>query len=383
MKKHRTDTLAGIVTPLGEGGIGVVLLAGPNALRIASQVFRGTKVGDISRMLDNRLCHGTVRDAGGVVDEVILRLKSTPRRGHIIEINCHGGIVAVRRVLSLLIERGARQALPEELLHCALGIESADAVRCEAAKELMRVRTLLCARMLLDQFHGALSGELKRLLDGEPSREDLLRLLRTADFGIGLCIPRRIVIAGKPNVGKSTLFNRLLQEDRAIVHDLPGTTRDALAEEIEIAGVPFELIDTAGIRRTKHEVEMLGVKTTEKEIAEADIVLLVLDATRPLDADDERLMRITAPLKTITVLNKTDKATAGDLARLGTAVQAACRISALTGDGLRELNDRIHEMSGARCYVPGRPVVFTKRQRSLLEAALQAGDMKEKIKRIL
>jgi len=370
----KSKTIAGIATPIGEGGIGVVVVAGAGAEALAARFFRGTRVKDIRRLPDNRLCHGFIRDETGVVDEVILRIKRSGDR-QLVEVNCHGGVVAVQKVLSLFLQAGAREANRDELLTCLY--PDADAVQREALNALVEARTWLTARMLLDALRGTLSERIRSLMQsGREGLNELRRLLETADFGIGLCRPRRIVIAGKPNVGKSTLMNALLKEERVIVHEQAGTTRDAIVEDVQIDGVPFQLIDTAGIRETAHEIEMLGVQVSRKEIAEADIVLLLFDAATELDSDDEELIRITHRLKVIPVVNKTDVNPAFN----AEAVERLCgaealRISALRGEGLRELESRIVSLCVPESYRSavgtGFPVIFTERQRSLLAQALE------------
>lgn len=389
------STIVSILTPLGEGGIGVVALFGSHALDIANRIFRGTRVKDLTTLPSGRICHGFIVDAAGPVDEVIVHVSrgSTPV-SDLVEINCHGGIVPVRKVLELCVQQGAHEAPPEDFVvrisaeRCGL-----DRIQQDALRELPRARTEMAALVLLDQFNGALSSALRaiiaRLESSAKADEDVIHrlqeLIDSASLGVALTRPRRLVVVGKPNVGKSTLVNALLAEERTLVHHLPGTTRDAVASMVEIAGVPFELVDTAGIRQFCAEhagaseakpslyLEMLGIEQTWREVAQADLLLVLLDRSRPADVDDARILAAVHDRDRIIVLTKIDLPPALDLGVLGEiAATPACAICAKTGEGLDALCQCILTRIGYRRYEPGRPMPFTDTQVRALKSALTA-----------
>lgn len=366
---RRAKTIAAIVTPIGEGGIGVVQILGPDAVAIVERIFRPTRPRRLPSVEEGRLCHGFIHDRNGPIDEVILRVCPQAR---LAEINCHGGIAAVRKIHDLVLRSGAVGAPPEDLLVETMG-RGLDETRREAIRRLPQAATRLAAAMLLGQCAGALSRRLAELLRA-PAAGDLLAgleaLLRTADYGIGLCVPRKIVVVGKPNVGKSTLVNALLREDRVLVHHLPGTTRDAIAEMADLRGVPFELVDTAGIRQARDEIEALGVAESRRQIGAADILLLVLDLAAPLGPEDRDLLALTAHRNVIVAANKADRPPAWGADEIaGTPV---LRLSALDGRGLEQIEDEIAARCGVGAYRPEEPIVFTQRQRGLLESACEA-----------
>jgi tRNA modification GTPase len=375
-----TATLTAILTPLGEGGIGVVGLLGPRAVEIANAVFRGTRVKDLRALPSGRICHGFVHDETGPVDEVIVHLsRGSAPESNLVEINCHGGIVPVRKVLSVCLRRGATEAAPEEFARRACAErEGLDLVQQEAWSLLPNAHTLPAALVLLDQIAGALSDSLRsqvgrlEALDVNEVSKELQDLLARAPFGIALMQPRRLVVVGKPNVGKSTLVNTLLAEERVLVHHLPGTTRDAVAALVEISGVPFELVDTAGLRESGHHLEMLGVEQTWREVAEADILLLLLDSSQPLDADDAHVLAALRARDVIFVVTKTDLPEAFDRSVVEKAARAPlCIISARTGAGIESLCRVILQRVGFAPHEPGRAVPFTARQVEALRAAAE------------
>ncbi|MEW6358038.1 MAG: GTPase [Planctomycetota bacterium] len=371
MKSQPADTFAAIVTPIGEGGIGLIEVAGPLALPIVERIFRPTRPRNLAAVREGRLCHGFVHDEQGPIDEAILCICPRTQR---VEINCHGGVAAVRKILDLVLRSGAAPAAPEDLLMETMG-GGLDEIRREALRLLPRASTRLTVRMLLAQYGGALSSRLTEIAgqaDVHIMCDGMEDVLATADFGIALCAPRRVVVAGKPNVGKSTLVNALLREERVIVHHLPGTTRDAISETAELRGIPFEVIDTAGIRRTQNEIEVIGAEESRAEINRADLVLLLLDLSQPIGPEDEELLGVMMGRETILVANKADQEPAWDVRDIEGA--QVLNISALTGEGLDALEDAIVRRYGGGLHDPTGPVVFTERQRTALAAARTALD---------
>jgi len=391
------ETLAAIVTPLGEGGIGVVQVSGPHAVEIAAQVFRPKRLRDLRLAESRRLCYGVIRDDQGVIDEAIAAVWRGPDSAtgeDLVELNCHGGVVAVRKTLECVAAAGAKKATWADLSARVVASGKQDAIQREAALELPHARTRLAAQVLLDQFNGALAAAVRSLVaalaqgmgGASSERQDgqfeilnfqfsifnsVVQLLASADFGLALCHPRRLVVAGKPNVGKSTLVNALLGEERVLVHPLPGTTRDAVATEVAISGIPFRLVDTAGVRETAHEIEMLGVQEALRQLGEADVALLVFDGSAALGKEDLELARLLAGRSVIPVLNKRDLPLRANTAGLKALLPSPLsEVSAVTGAGLRELAARVADTLPFRqAHQPGMAVVFTERQKRWVQEA--------------
>ncbi len=292
-----------LLTPPGEGGIGIIALAGPDAAWVLDAVFAGTRR-RASSLTEGAVAHGTIRRAGAVVDEVIVA-----RVGETYEVNCHGGIAAVRAVLDCLREAGARVVDAAEFAPPpAGGPLSAEGIRARALALLPGAPTRLAAAMLLHQADGALAREIDAIgaSDVPEAARRLDALLATAPFGRALLAPPRVALLGPPNAGKSTLLNALLEEERAIVHPDPGTTRDVIRETVSVRGVPFEVMDAAGIRAAGDEVERLAVERAAALAGACDVALLVYDARE----EPERALADVPPpcpaARTILVANKAD-----------------------------------------------------------------------------
>ena len=361
-------TVAALMTPLGEGGIAILHVAGPRAFDLAAALFR-PKAARAPEPDARRLHYGHIVDAGEIVDEVIVRLvPPCPAAGGepLVEVNCHGGVVAVQRVLACFVRRGAAPAEPEAV--ATRGARSR--LAAEAHRALLRAATPLGVETLLDQLDGALERTLARLPLDEPARaaDAVRRLLATERLGRALWQPPRVVLVGPANAGTSTLFNALAREDRVIVSPSPGTTRDAIAAEVALEGVPLWLTDTAGDREPLSAVEREAIARSRASAAEADLVLLVLDAAAPLPGPMARLLAAW-PEPRLLVLNKADL----DPAPWARRPPDALAVAASRGDGLDRLAHRIVEtLVGEAAYHPGRPVVFTARQADALRGALAA-----------
>ncbi len=361
------DTIAAISTPAGRGGIGVLRLSGVEARSIAARVLRFARPPDWEPW---RAFLAELIDAEqSMIDQVVVTYYAAPRsytKEDVVEIACHGAPVVLRAGLDRLLTAGARLANPGEFTLRAFLNGRLDLPRAEAVHDLIQATTLYQARVAAQQIDGAVSRRLA------PLKEQLLALITLLEAGIDFAeddievaptaqIVARIsplltqtralarsyaygklvhdglslAIAGRPNAGKSSLFNRLLQQDRAIVTDIPGTTRDLVSETASLHGLPVKFIDTAGIREGRDEVERLGIARSYAAMADADCTLLVIDLSQPADPLDALLAaRETGPL--LVVGNKCD------LPRLNPA--ECLRVSALTGDGLDELRDRIHAL---------------------------------------
>ena len=336
------DTIAAISTAPGEGAIGIVRISGDLAISIASSIYQcGTK--KLEEQKTHTIHYGHIVDpkSGEIYDEVmvsVLRAPKTFTRENIVEINCHGGIVAINRVLQLVLRMGARLAEPGEFTKRAFLNGRIDLSQAEAVMDLIRAKTDKSMQLAMRQLDGQLSNLIQNLRqeilntlaqvevnidypeydDVEEMTLQLLRektqqvlqgiraLLNTANQGKILRDGLKTAIVGRPNVGKSSLLNVLLREEKAIVTDIAGTTRDTIEEYVNVRGVPLQLIDTAGIRETDDVVEKIGVERSRKALKEADFVLLLLNQSETLQEEDIRLLETTKGMKRIILFNKTD-----------------------------------------------------------------------------
>jgi tRNA modification GTPase len=307
------DTIAAISTPIGEGALAVIRLSGPDALAVLTRVFIGVTAP--AKFVPRRVFFGKIQDTAGTVDEVLVTYFQSPGSytgEDVLEISCHGGILVTRQVLDLLLAAGARMANPGEFTQRAFLNGKMDLTQAEAVMDLIRAQTELALRAANEQLAGHLGNELadirelllttlahveayidfpdeqidpdtgKVLLDRILVLESRLdRLLATADQGRVLRHGLRTVIYGAPNVGKSSLLNLLLGYDRAIVSEVPGTTRDTIEEVINIRGLPVRLIDTAGARESSDLLESEGIRRTQRQVEQADLVIQVVDGSQP------------------------------------------------------------------------------------------------------
>lgn len=334
------DTIAAISTPVGEGAISIVRLSGPEAIKIANQLFSGKNLHDVT---SHTIHYGKILDptADVVADEVMMSVMRAPKTftcEDIVEINCHGGVVAVSRILEIVLESGARIAEPGEFTKRAFLNGRIDLSQAEAVMDVIQSKTDQAMNVALHQLDGKLSKlitELRQALietiahvevnidypeydDVEEMSQELMnektsfvhkeidRLLQVAKQGKILREGIKTAIIGRPNVGKSSLMNSLVQEERAIVTDVPGTTRDVIEEYVNVRGIPLQLIDTAGIRETKDIVEKIGVERSHKILAEADLVLFMLNYNEALTDDDREIFALLEDLNYIVIINKID-----------------------------------------------------------------------------
>ena len=381
------DTIAAIATPLGEGGIGVVQVAGAGAIEVVAKAFRPRRKRDIRESPSGRLHYGHILGDEGVIDEAIVAVWQQgdgPPGCELAEVNCHGGIRAVRKTHARLIECGAASAEWQDVLRLGRRCGSFDTVQLEAALELPNAKTSRAAAMLLAQQEGELSRAVRNVAQAAEDPAMIDGLLATAPRGIALCHPKRLAVIGRPNVGKSTFVNLLLRHDRVIVHHAPGTTRDALEEGLAIDGVPFRIIDTAGLRHSDDEVERMGVAMARRQLEKADIVLAMFDGSEALKPEDRSLLQELTSASVIPIVTKADlpvRLRVEELAdRFGSRPSV---ISAKTGLGLSEVENAILTKVG---FSPDQretgPVVFTHRQADLLETARRIADGKRSEERL-
>ena len=397
------NTIAAIATPPGEGGIAIVRISGPSAVEVGSAVFRASVA--LRDLPSHRMILGRVVDGDRTLDHALAVVMRAPRSftgEDVVEIHGHGGPVVVRSVLDAALRAGARLAEPGEFTRRAFLLGRIDLTQAEAVADLVRARTDRAAKMARRQLEGALGdriNETKEALlalvadvearidfpeDDVPDEDragwertaqrvaaDLAHLAAGAGEGRLLRDGARAAIAGRPNVGKSSLLNALAGRTRAIVSEHPGTTRDTVEAEIEIDGLPVRLIDTAGLRDSTDPVEQLGVGFSREAIRDADLVLFVLDATAADHAADARIFReIEGPC--LPVVNKVDLGKPSGLSHF--APRAAVLVSAKTGEGLDGLT---HAMAAAlRDEAPGSAedtlILVSTRHRIALETARDA-----------
>ena len=387
------DTIAAISTPLGEGGVGIIRLSGENARSIAEKIFD-------KPLSDHRLVYGRIVDPehSEVVDEALVAYMVAPHtytREDIVEINCHGGVVPLQRTLGLALGCGARLAGPGEFTLRAFLNGRIDLSQAESVLDIIQAKTDSSLRLAVQGLAGKLSGQIRGIRnellsvlayltaridfpDDEVEEQDasgpiqkalsdLENLIAGADAGIIYRHGIRTAIVGRPNVGKSSLLNRLLRENRAIVTPIPGTTRDTLEEMVNLKGVPFILIDTAGITDTEDAIESLGVERSRKAIAQADLVLLVIDAGKPLGAADSEIIALLDDKTALVVANKCDLPSRADFAGLRWPVVS---ISALTGEGLDTLEERMIDVAlGGRVVSSDALLVTNIRHKEALQRA--------------
>lgn len=399
------DTIAAISTFPGEAGIGIVRISGDEALEIISKIFKPFRKKDIKSVKSHTIHYGHIVDpeTGEVYDEVlvtVMRRPNTYTREDVVEINCHGGMVVSSKILELVLKHGARLAEPGEFTKRAFLNGRIDLSQAEAVIDIITSKTMLANRYAQKQLAGVLGQKTKDLKNKimellshllalidfpeedveELEREEIKRrakdILTDIEYLIASSESGRIIreglktaIIGKPNVGKSSLLNALLKQNRAIVTDVPGTTRDVIEEYMNIKGIPIKLIDTAGIRHTDELVEKIGVERSKEVLAEADLILFVLDASRDLTKEDYEIFDIISGKNIIFVLNKVDlpkKIDGEELKKLvGNGI--IIEVSAIERTGLDKLESEIYNLVfKEKVSATGEEIITNARHREVL-----------------
>lgn len=411
------DTIAAISTPMGEGAIAIVRLSGPEAIQIADKIYKGPKGKTLSSVESHTIHYGHIvdRPSDRVVEEVMVSVLKAPRtftREDVIEINCHGGIVTVNQVLQLALREGARLAEPGEFTKRAFLNGRIDLSQAEAVMDLIRAKTDRAMNVAMNQMEGRLSALVRRLRseiletlahvevnidypeydDVEEMTHQILvekatavkkeieTLLRTSEQGKILREGLSTVIIGRPNVGKSSLLNSLVHEAKAIVTDIPGTTRDVIEEYVNVRGVPLRLVDTAGIRETEDIVERIGVERSRQVLKEADLILLVLNYSEELSEEDVKLFEAVEGMGVIVILNKTDLEPKIDTERVRELANGrpVVTTSLLKEEGINDLEEAIQSLfytgaieSGDLTYVSNtRHITILQQAKRAIEDAL-------------
>jgi tRNA modification GTPase len=378
---YKEDTIAAIATPAGEGGVAIVRVSGPDAERIATTVFARTQ-GKNGKLRSHTLYHGAIRDPKTqiVLDEVLLTVMRKPRSytgEDVVEVHCHGGAFLVRQVLQLILTQGARHAERGEFTKRAFLNGRMDLTQAEAVLDLIRARTEKAVEIALHQVSGELSKwvhelreelldilvQIEAAIDFPEEEIELLRrpelirkiydlsnkigkIIATYEWGRLFREGARVCICGRPNVGKSSLLNALIGQERVIVTPVPGTTRDVIEESVNLGGLPIVLWDTAGIRETADQVERLGVNLSWQHIEKSDAAIVVLDGSTSLTDEDKVCLMSVERKKNLIVINKNDleqeldAAQVKDIAGVGVLIW----VSARNGDGLDELKQSLREL---------------------------------------
>lgn len=413
------DTITSISTPMGEGAIAIVRLSGPDALNIADRIYKGKK--QLNEVASHTINYGHIIDPDSkeVVEEVMVAVMKAPKtftREDIVEINCHGGLVTVNRVLELTLSNGARMAEPGEFTKRAFLHGRIDLSQAEAVMDFIRSKTERASKVALGQMEGRLSSLIKGLRQSileilaqvevnidypeyddveEATAQFLLKesrhieneidqLLRTGQQGKIMREGLSTVIVGKPNVGKSSMLNNLIQDNKAIVTEVAGTTRDVLEEYVNVRGVPLRLVDTAGIRETEDIVEKIGVERSRKALSEADLILFVLNYNEALTENDYQLFDVIKDEDVIVIINKMDLEQNLDINQLKDMIgdHPLVQTSMIEQQGIEELEQKISELffggqvqSQDMTYVSNsRHIALLKDAKSSINDAIQSAE---------
>lgn len=404
------DTITSISTPMGEGAIGIVRLSGPQAIEIGDILYKGKK--KLSEVETHTINYGHIIDpeTNETVEEVmvsVLRAPKTFTREDIIEINCHGGILTINRILELTMTYGARMAEPGEYTKRAFLNGRIDLSQAEAVMDFIRSKTDRASKVAMNQIEGRLSDLIKKqrqsileilaqvevnidypeyddvedattdflLEQSKRIKEEINQLLETGAQGKIMREGLSTVIVGRPNVGKSSMLNNLIQDNKAIVTEVAGTTRDVLEEYVNVRGVPLRLVDTAGIRDTEDIVEKIGVERSRKALNEADLILFVLNNNEPLTEDDQTLFEVIKNEDVIVIINKTDLEQRLDVSELREMIgdMPLIQTSMLKQEDIDELEIQIKDLFfGGEVQNQDMTYVSNSRHISLLKQARQS-----------
>lgn len=381
---NQTDTIAAIATGMTQSGIGIIRVSGNNAVEIVNRIFRPKRLGKSLLTVKSHTVHyGTIVEGEQIIDEVLvvlMRAPSTYTREDTVEINCHGGILVMKKVLAAVIHAGARLAEPGEFTKRAFLNGRMDLSQAEAVIDVIHAQNDFALKSSITQLKGNLSEKIRELrealldeiafieaalddpehisLEGYPGQllikieeiqGKLKQSLDTYENGRMRKEGIKTVILGKPNAGKSSLLNVLLQEERAIVTEIAGTTRDTLEEQIQIGGISLQLVDTAGIRSTEDIVEKIGIQKAMEQAEQADFIIYVVDSSKPLDENDDEILKLVVRKTAVILLNKSDLeqvVTEQMLEERISKTQRILTISAKEETGIRELESVIEEMFG-------------------------------------
>lgn len=415
------DTIAAVATAYGEGGIGIIRISGEKSLDILKEVFFPASSCD--EIVSRRITYGKIldKDNNQIIDEVLAVYMKGPKTytaEDVVEINCHGSMVSLRKTLALILRKGARLAEPGEFTKRAFLNGRLDLSQAEAVIDVIKAKTDKSFDVALSQLEGSLSSKISsiraKLLDllvditvnidypdediEELTYEKLERnissigemiekLLSTASFGRMIREGIRVAIVGKPNVGKSSLMNGLLRETRAIVTEIPGTTRDTIEEVISIRNIPVYLVDTAGIRETDDMIEQMGIEKSKEAFNNSDFIIFILDGSKPLSDEDKEIAEYLGTRKSLVLINKSDLTqafTVDDVKKLVPGVHVI-ETSLIMGEGIEDIEEFIEnmvyggEISQEESLMVNnvRHIELLKKGRDSLNDAFRMAEMKE------
>ena len=408
---YSQDTIAAISTPHGNGGIGIIRISGEKAFEIAAEIFIGRK--NFDEIKTHTINYGKIVDpeSGEILDEVLLSKMKKPNtftREDVVEINCHGGTVVLKNILELILKKGARLAEPGEFTKRAFLNGRLDLSQAEAVIDIINAKTSESSKAAMNQLEGKLSVKLKEArsklievlahievtvdypehdieeITGEKVyseikdvREKLTDIIKGFEKGRIIREGINAVIVGRPNVGKSSLLNELTGKNRAIVTDIPGTTRDIIEDYINLNGVPVRIIDTAGIRETEDLVEKIGVEKTHKELEAADLIIMMIDAYKGIEKEDVEIFDRVKDKKVIVILNKIDIANEEKLVEIESKIEnkKVIRMSLKQGIGTDELADAVVELFIKGEVSLNNEVLITNvRHKNLIDKAIESID---------
>ena len=403
------DTIAAVATAYGEGGIGIIRISGEEALPILQEIFEFH--GDTDTFTSRRMTYGKIidKEKNQIIDEVLAVYMKGPKTytaEDVVEINCHGSMVSLRKTLALVLRKGARLAEPGEFTKRAFLNGRLDLSQAEAVIDMIRAKTDKSFDVAVSQLEGGLSLKVEeirqKLLDllvditvnidypdedieemtYEKLEESIVetqdmieKLLATSSTGKMIREGIKIAIVGKPNVGKSSLMNGLLKETRAIVTDIPGTTRDTIEEVLSIRNIPVYLVDTAGIRETSDKVEKMGIEKSKEAFNQADFILFLLDGSRSLEEEDLQIMELLKERKSLVLINKRDLGEAISIEEISAKLPASQVIEAslLKGQGITEIEDAVEDLVyGGEIVQKESMMVNNVRHIELLEQAVKS-----------
>ena len=407
-KGMKTETIAAISTAMNSSGIGIIRISGNEAFEIADKMYYSKSGKKLSDMPTHTIHYGFIKDGEEIIDEVLVMLMRAPRSftaEDTVEINCHGGVYAMKRILELAVKSGARYAEPGEFTKRAFLNGRIDLSQAEAVIDVIQAKNEYALKSSVSQLRGSVLKVINNLrsrilyetafiesalddpehisLEGYPGelekrlqdmKKELAGLIKSSESGKRIKEGIKTVIAGKPNAGKSSLLNLLLREERAIVTDIAGTTRDTLEEDITVNGIGLTVIDTAGIRSTQDVVEKIGVEKAKNYVQEADLILYVVDSATGFDENDEQIMQMIEDKKAIVLLNKTDlcPVTTEEMVRQRMN-KPVIPISAKTTNGLDLLEKMIRDMFyEGKISFNDEIYITNMRQKAALESAFES-----------
>ena len=407
------DTIAAISTSLGIGAISIVRMSGTDAIKIANKIFSK----DLENVKSHTINYGFIKENGEVIDEVLISVMKAPHTyttENIIEINCHGGITTTNKVLETLLKNGARLAEPGEFTKRAFLNGRIDLSQAESVIDIINAKSNREALEGMKQLEGFLAEEINKIKKEllklmanievsidypeydtpEVIEEEILKTIENSinklnklerSFDNGKLIKEGIktAIIGRPNAGKSSLLNAILKEERAIVTEYEGTTRDTIEEYVNINGITLKLIDTAGIRTTQNEIEKIGIEKSKKMAKEADLVIYIIDASKDLNEDDEEILNIVIPKKTIIILNKLDLVPKIDeKTEIIKNFENVIKISALKKEGIEDLYNKITELFNLDVINIDNEIVITneRHKKIIKDAIINLNKSKEALK---